>query len=871
MRRRLLRYLATFTFRQAWLMLPLVILVTAVAIWLASRMDFDTSLIAFLSPTSLQNKNIGEIISDYRKLEPVMVIVRAKTPGHDAELISAAKEMARLLDYPHYFSSPVYKVDELAQEYYETLSNKRLVQLLTPEDWSELRQLMTEHISADKLRKLMAYRLSAFLPPRMAGNSKDDPLGALEVIRSRMASSRGPTRLETHNGYLMSPDRQAIIILVYPVLSPENGRDAIATLHFLEESRGALLKRFAGWKDIFQIGFEGSLISTAHQIQRMEEDQRLILTIAIPLVLLLILLVFRKVEAIVFIFLPPLVGLAWTLGLATLAFGGISVVTAGFLLVILAIGLQYNVHLYHRFILELYRGHNYYRALSRSYVETGRGILASAAVVSLIFFCLFSTSLRGAENWAGALRTLHDSRGFGQLGLVAGWGILCNLAACMLSLPLLAAIKHLLARGRIKPVALYRFGLERIYEPAIANPRSTLGIMLLVCVFFGYHARDLDFYPRFAAVSPFFLRTPEAPESAAVLEKSFPRPGRPIIAVVHGKTLQEAIERNDQLYENLWSLDRKYNLLAIDSLRTVLPSLRSQKASLDRLNELNLDPFRQDIERVSKEVGFKPVVYEPFLKALENFKQMAANPEYIEFNANASEVLISNVQRYITRKEDAFNVATVIYPHADGFAPVHLIGLSAALGKGVEGLKLMGDPLVERELSRQIKFNLAIMILLSVFIIFVALIVHYKSPRLAWLTFLPVVAEVVWLCGMMALTGLRIHFFTVLAMPLVLSLAMDNAMQLTQYYFDRQPCSVHHAMVSVGRVIMLTCGLTALLYGTVALASYPGMRDFGAVALYGTGAVLAGTVMLLPALLQLFGRGQPVLESLIAEGENDDD
>jgi predicted RND superfamily exporter protein len=105
-------------------------------------------------------------------------------------------------------------------------------------------------------------------------------------------------------------------------------------------------------------------------------------------------------------------------------------------------------------------------------------------------------------------------------------------------------------------------------------------------------------------------------------------------------------------------------------------------------------------------------------------------------------------------------------------------------------------------------------------------------------------------------------------MPLIFCLAMDNALQLAQFYRDRQPCSVRHAMGSLGRVVLLSCGLMVLLYGTLALAYYPAVRNFGAMVIYGAAGVSVGTVMLLPALLQLYGRGQPLLETLIVESDN---
>jgi hypothetical protein len=121
----------------------------------------------------------------------------------------------------------------------------------------------------------------------------------------------------------------------------------------------------------------------------------------------------------------------------------------------------------------------------------------------------------------------------------------------------------------------------------------------------------------------------------------------------------------------------------------------------------------------------------------------------------------------------------------------------------------------------------------------------------------------------MALSGLTIHFFTVLVMPLILSLAMNDALQITQYYYDQSPCTVRYVMESVGRVSVMSCGLMALLYGTPALVQYPGLRDFGAAVLIGSAVILVITVMLISALLELFGRGQPLRGILSLEGELD--
>jgi predicted exporter len=873
MRRRFLERLAVFLFRRAWFMLPLLVVSLGVSIWtIDQRMQFDTSLIAFLPPSSAHEQKIRETVRDYRALEPVMVTIRSRKPGQEALLRNLAQVFADdWLDDQSYFHPPVYRTDELLASYYQSLPNLRLVQLLTPDDWEELKRLMAGRITRQLIEN-KAYRLNAFVPPEMKQRRKEDPLGALTGIRERLAHSRGPTRLETRDGYFISADGRSIAILLYPVLPPENARGADRTLRFLERSRVSLLDRFEGWREAVDIEFNGGMVETARNVREVRREFEVIAWFSVPATVLLLLLVFRKVEAILFVLLPPFVGVHWALALATWLFGGVTAVTAMFMAVVGAVGLQFSIQLYHRFTLELYRTKHYYRALRQSYVETARGLFTTALALALIFFFLFLTSLWGRYSLAEMVRVAGDTHGLGQLGLVVGLCILCNLAACLVTLPLLAAVKHAMARGKIVTVKLYRFKLDRLYEPAIRRPQATILAMLLVGVLCGFYSNKLQLYPRFASVSSFFYQEPRGIEAST---GGFPRPGRPLIAVVDGVTLEEALAANDRLYGNLWTVGERYGVLAVDSLRTVLPSRLSQQASLAQLESLDLEAFRKEIERSSRRVGFGPQVYEPFLQALASFKEAASSPRYLAYTGSEQIELVSTVPRYATSKETAdgkraYYVRTAIYPSASGFDPGQFDAMRADLSEGLGNLVLIGDPVIENQLETTFKFNLAVMVLLSIGTILLALALHFRQRRLVWLTLAPIVVEMLWMGGVMALVDLEIHFFTVLAMPLVLSLALDNGTQLTQYHSDRQPCSVRYAMQSVGRVAALTCLTAALLYGTLGLMSYPGIRDFGLMVLIGVVAVMMGTTMLLPALLQVLGKGQPLSEALTVGGESEE-
>ena len=889
MRRRFLHFLGTFTFRYAWLVAPLLVVLTVWSAWVwASGFTVDTGLLSFLPPESEQQGRVREIVADYRKLEPVVVMVRAQDGVTDPNLKTALKtvttRLAEVLNDQRYFYPPVYRVDELVDSYYQSLPDIRLMQLLTPADWTVLKEQLSARISEEWLRKKRGYRVNAFVPRGMQAGPMEDPLGALGAVRDRMALSRGPARLQPQDGFFFTTDGRAILLLLYPVRSPDDAGEADRTLAYLQESRDYVMEYYESWRDVVDIEFHGSLVETARVIETMRGDLRKILYFIVPLTVLILLLMFRKVEAVLFVLTPPALGLTWTVALATVINGGMSAVAIAFVLVVLAMGLHFSVHLYHRFTMELYRTKNYYRALKLSYVETARGILASAVTMAVIFFLLYLTSVWRADDWTRVFKVAEQASGFAEVGLIAGLCMLFNLAACLLVLPVLAAIKRLMARGRVKPVLMYDFGVERLYEIAIARPRTTLCVVLLGGVLCGIHSRDLTLHSHFVSISPLFY--PTALEEASTPENDSNRdattttglrdqlPGRPLVAIVQGATQQQALEANDQLYRNLQALDRKqFGVLAVDSLRPVLPSVASQRQSLEQLASLDLQPFETTIGKVSRDVGLKAEVYRPFVDALESFKARSEQPRYLEYSFDESDALISTAQRYLTVKRDdsedlktTYYVRTAIYPAAEGFNRQAIDTLEEKLSANLATLTLIGDPMVERQLEQSIKFNLAVLILVSIFTILCALFFHFRGGRMGWLTFLPIVTEVLGVCGIMAALGLPIHFYSVLAMPLVLCLAMDNALQLSQYYIDRQPCTVRQAMHSVARVVALSCSLIALIYGSLSLVSYSGIRDFGLTVLAATFVIPIVSLLFLPALLKLLGRGQPIIEAMTVEG-----
>lgn len=874
MRRRILRRIAELSFRFAGLLFVILLLVTLLASQGMKRLRLDTGLSDFLPPNSPIARLISGTVHDYRNLEPILVTLRAEKGTSQSDLIEMGEEFARLAGDQAWFTRTVYKRDELAQEYYESLSDVRLFSLMTEADWDYLHQLMQSPVSRHQFASERARRLSAMVPPRIAEMS-GDPLGLLDAVRERISRTRAPIPINLRRGYFFSPDGQSLQLLLYPVKSADDGLHALRTTQFLESARDFLIERNPEWRYAVAFEFSGSHIEIAEKLRSLGHDLAVIGGFSLAFVLLLIIMIYRKVEAVAFILIPPAIGTIWALGLAhawcwwtgtntTMELGvsytNMTGITLAFLLLAFGLGLNYSLLIFNRFTIELYKSGNHYRALQTAYVETGRGVMTSALIAALIFFSIFLTSFRGLK----------------ELGVLAGVATLCNLASTLLVVPTFAALKHWLARGQVNPVRLYRINLVRWCAPALQLPRATIGALLLLTVFFvvdfesdGIHAVSLKFHPRFASMAAYFFRENQPEERVAEADASeITRPGRPLVALVEAPTLEEALQRNDQLYDRLLAAreEDQLGILAIESLRVTLPSVQTQLRSIEHLKTLDLSALNESIALASWDAGFKPTVFKNLLQTLATMQAHVADPaqqDYlIQFDLTSDPVFMRAVQRLVTHVDNTYRVATPIYPRAEGFSRDQITLLTSFANPDGAGVNFVGDPMIEREISERLKYDLAVVFMLASAAVFLCLVLHFRGFRPALIAFGCVVAQGLWLMGLMSLAGVPLHMLTLMAIPIVITMAVDHAIHILQHYRDRRSLDVRIALLSTGRAVLLSGVLSLLLYGTLSLIDVEGMRHLGLVMVFGAASNLIGSLLLLPAAIRVWGRSQPLLSVL---------
>lgn len=259
-------------------------------------------------------------------------------------------------------------------------------------------------------------------------------------------------------GYFLSDDNRLLFILVEPASAKgtfTNDREAIESLR---ATIAHLAKEFPG----VTVGVTGAPALSNDEMTAAFEDSQVATYVAFALTLGLLLVAFlRVVKPLVMLFVL-IVSLCWSMGVATLVVGHLSLFSVMFIPIVIGIGIDYGIYFLFRYDEERYLGRSLRDALETTADRSGPGILMGALTAGGAFFVLMATDFRGIQ----------------ELGFIAGTAILLAWLATMTLFPALIALmdRRHAARDTRTPRALQ---LERIHVPFIeqvaSHPRLVVG------------------------------------------------------------------------------------------------------------------------------------------------------------------------------------------------------------------------------------------------------------------------------------------------------------------------------------------------------------------------------------------------------------
>lgn len=847
MRSRFFRLLVAFSLKHPMMIIVVAGLLTILSLFLIFYLSIDTDITTLLPGNSPVARTLEEALRTFNSFDFIFVVLEAEESNQGDLLIQAAETLAPGFNNPAYIYAVDYSLDPQLQNYYLEGKDSRLSCLLSREDLdAALARLSPEVLDTYLLR--LSRRLQGVTSPEVKKRLLEDPLDLGSLFLHRLMISRGPIPFQLRKGHFLSQDEKMLLMVLRPLEPSSNLKFSTDLMTFLSRVREALIDKRVEFAGKVKVSFLGSHAEAVADTQIVRNDLFQTIITSFVSVLLLFFLVFRRKEAIIFVGVPLFIGILWTLGLTQLVIGRLTVVTFSFGAVLIGLGIDYAIHIYSRF-LEEYQGDetpSVYKALHTALVQTGGGVFLGAVTTAVAFYGMFLTSFPG----------------FQELAFVAGTGILCCLISIFFLLPVLIRYftpKDLPRQGLTRT----SFGLTRIFLIVMEYPRLVLILGLLVSVYFAHQARLVRFDEEFRA-----LKQPSRSytELRRHIGSRFSLPSHQIIAIVSDSTLQGVLEQNDRLYDNLEN-QKEYPILSCDTLRTFLPSLKTQSESKQMIRESigeRFDKIKSRLLRQGRQAGLSPAAIEPFLARLEQLIKAAGEEKnLIVYEEMNDPFIIQRVQSYLVRdyfvrQSHLYKVVTRIFPPEGQWTAGVPAGFLNTLSQGVTSVEFTGVAIVASEIQSIVKRDLAAVILIVIVAVVLILVIYFGWFHRTLFAIMPVTCGCLWMLGTIHILGIQLNFLNVVVIPMIIGVGVDNGIHLIHRYYERGDAptraDLQKAVERTGRALVMTSLTTIMGFGSLALAEFRGIREMGLLSIFGITYTLMASMVLLPALLKIWGR-----------------
>ena len=163
----------------------------------------------------------------------------------------------------------------------------------------------------------------------------------------------------------------------------------------------------------------------------------------------------------------------------------------------------------------------------------------------------------------------------------------------------------------------------------------------------------------------------------------------------------------------------------------------------------------------------------------------------------------------------------------------------------VEGLKAMKDGLLRAGVY-------------AFLVIAAVLLLDFRQPRYTLLALAPLMLGVLLTLGVMGALDFPLNPANMIAFPLILGVGVDNGVHVLHDYLLRRDKTRGVVSHAIGRGVLVKALTTMIGFGTLMISSERGLAGLGFILTVGVGCSMLTALILLPAVLSLTTKRQPV-------------
>jgi hopanoid biosynthesis associated RND transporter like protein HpnN len=683
--------------------------------------------------------------------------------------------------------------------------------------------------------------------------------------------------------YFISYDKRTLLIMVKPTFSILNTEKAVASTDSIQNMLNRTLPKFPEVK----AGLTGTIPLCRDELVYSTNDMKFTSVIALILVLLLFILTFRMWSAPLLAVINLIVAITIAAGISAIFLKSLNLMTSMFIVIIIGLGIDYSIH-----IISLYSERRardgLVTAIEQTLARSGSGIITGGLTTAAAFFALM----------------ISQTRGIKEMGLILGIGILCAMLTTLIGLPaFLVARERITERIRHRPPRpvnvefriLGEFGKIMTRRPALF---LIIGIGLTA--FFMYQTLHVKFDYNYLNMEPkgiasvvlqdtminaFDLSPDFAMVTATSIEESWEIAEQakktPSVSMVEDisdylpvktqqterlpylekiraylqtntrkismskKNLSDVISQLERLEMNVYELSQLAYIGGQDKVDLKCQQIignPDDTSSHSMINQL-IENLKQNQEHATRQLNLFQDYYEPILRKMA---YAMANPEFITLNRLPESIK----KRFLNKDGDKYLVT--VFPKKQVWDFEFLRRFTEQMQR--ISPKITGSPLMFLRLIDYTGRDGLRATLLTLIVVFVLLLIDFRSLGFALLAMIPLIAGGFWMVGLLKTCGLMFTFVNVMGIPMIVGIGIDDGVHLLHRYRLEGLHKTSEVLKSTGKAILLTSLTTMVGFGSLLPAKYRGFTSLGALLVFGVGACFLTTVIILPSIIALIQR-----------------
>jgi predicted RND superfamily exporter protein len=905
MREKALIKLAQWHAAHPWRMLLIVLLLTVFFASFAMQLSVTMRWSDLLPTDDQRTIQFNKIIDEFVSATSLVVVVQGEEDRIKEFADALAPKILALRD-PDDSSKKLFKRVDYKTEV-DFLKNHGLL-LIKEDDLENLKDIFTDPNLDGLLFNLNNAMEKEYVGKEESISTREKEDGAVyfldgiqelvEVLKDSAAGKdlsaedvqRVADKLLIGEPYLLSYDEKALILNVIPNFT-------MLDVHYLVEGTDAaqemvddLLKNFP---DV-QAGLTGFIAVVRDEMVYSEQSLGYTTLIALIAILILLIFSFRMWIAPLLALASLLVGLVWAVGTAALVVGQLNIMTQMMAVILLGLGIDFSIHLISGFTERRAAGDSIAQSLEAAFLKSGKGIITGAFTTACAFLTL----------------VISHSRGMKEMGLVSGMGLLAILLATFLFLPALLVFRERrLDKKREGGKEEKTFIQRDISFRFLGNLTVWLGrhyiftivTMVAVTVLLVWSATKITFDHNYMNIEPKGLTSIALQDT--VLEKfdlsmdyaliltddvaqsrAYAKEYRELGSVAVTEDISVYLpskEEQDKRTPHILEIQEKIQGAEVrDAI--VLNDMEKLKNEIARL-EMNVMEMQdmafiggQDkVDNKCKEIVgdpddpqsenmFQDLIQvldsdeSPVVEGFSSFQLMFApyfKQAVVQMGGTDPLVLEdlpdSILDRYSNESRDQFLVT--VFPAGHIWQDKNFLDRFVQDLEGVSD-RATGMPPVFRALVQIIGRDGRNAVLLTLVIVFVLLILDFRSPRLALMAMIPLAFGIFWMVGLMHIVGMQLTVMNVMGLPLIVGIGIDDGVHIVHRWKQEGKGKIGIVFASTGKAILLTSLTTMLAFGSLVFSIWRGFGHLGGALFLGVGACFLTTVLGLSGLIGLAER-----------------